>query len=181
MTWESPFSTCTNDLKFPFPYTEPPPFPPLETCDLDPLPIRSPATPPAASPNTNGGKGKSHSQLSASSGSHFPWKNVAPYLSVFYGTGLGFLGKKMHLFVWGFLSDNPSIVVHLPVFFFPSLICLQWVLCHFQRRRLPCVQGEKKQDSPGMQPSRRPSGCPAKPVLFAGVFSKEFAPQQNLC
>lgn len=181
MTWESPFSPYTNDLKFPFPYTELPSFPPLETCDLEPLPIRNPATPPAASPNTKGGKGKSHSQLSASSGSHFPWKNVAPYLSVFYGTGLGFLGKKNAFICLGFPIRQPFYCSPPSCIFFPSLKCLQWVLCHFQRRRLPCVQGEKKQDSPGMQPSRRPSGCPAKPVLFAGAFSKEFAPQQNLC
>lgn len=64
----------------------------------------------------------------------------------------GFPGEKMHLFVWGFLSDNPCIVVHLPVCFFPSLICMQWVLCPFQG--LPCGQGTKKQDSPGTQPSK---------------------------
>lgn len=183
MTWESPFSTCTNDLKFPFPYTEPPPFPPLETCDLDPLPIRSPATPPAASPNTKGGKGKSHSQLSASSGSHFPWKNVAPYLSVFYGTGLGFLGKKMHLFVWGFLSDNPSIVVHLPVFFFPSLICLQWVLCHSKDGGCLVSRGKRSRTALGCSPADDPLAaqqsqcflleCLAKSLLPSKIFAKE--------
>lgn len=72
----------------------------------------------------------------------------------------------MHLFVRGFLSDNPSIVVHLPVwFFFPSLIRLQWVLCHFQR--LPCVQGIKNQPRDAAQPMFFTAVIcsPAKPEL----------------
>lgn len=78
-------------------------------------------------------------------------------------------GKNAFICPWfpirqPFHCNPPSCI------FFPSLICLQWVLCHFQRQRLPCVQGEKKQGSPGMQLSRQPSGCPAKSMLFTGVI-----------
>lgn len=103
-------------------------------------------------------------------------KNVGPHLSVLCGPGLGFLGKST-LICWGFLSDSPSIVVHFPVYFSPSLICLQWLLCHFQRQRLPCVGEQKKnQASLGMQPSL---GCdsPAKPLVFPG----EMCSPANLC
>lgn len=76
-------------------------------------------------------------------------KNVGPHLSVLCGPGLGFLGKST-LICWGFLSDSPSIVVHFPVYFSPSLICLQWLLCHFQRQRLPCVGEQKKKPKPAL-------------------------------
>lgn len=40
MTWESPFSPCTNDLKFPFPYAGPltRDFPPLRRRPVIPCP-----------------------------------------------------------------------------------------------------------------------------------------------
>lgn len=157
MTWDSPFCPCTNHFKFPFSYSETPAW------DFPPLSWRPVALNPCLaeillllqqSLHTQKGEKKSHSQLSASSGSHFPWKNVAPYLSVFYGTGLGFLGKKRAFICLRFPIRQPFYCSPPSCTFFLCLICLQQVLCHFQRCRLPCVQGEKQQDSPGMQPSR---------------------------
>lgn len=81
----------------------------------------------------------------------------------------GFPGEKMHLFVWGFLSDNPSIVVHLPVFFFPSPIWLRWVLCHFQRRRLLCVRGRSSSRALGCSPGAEPPAAQQSPPLLAGA------------
>lgn len=102
------------------------PSPPLENSDLSLCPSDNPATPPAASLNTKRGGKKNPTpsyqllQAAVSLG-----KKCDPTSFSWLWYCFGFPGEKMHLFVWGFLSDNASIVVHLPVwwgcfFFFLS-------------------------------------------------------------
>lgn len=110
MIWDSPFSPYTNDLKFPFPPSEP------LAWDFPLLPWRAVTCASAhqiscyssssLSKYKEGGK-KSHSQLSASSGSCFPWKKCDPTSFSGLGTGLGFLGKKTAFICLGFPIRQP--------------------------------------------------------------------------
>lgn len=83
MIWDSPFSPCTNCLKFPFPPSEP------LVWDFPVLPWRAVTCPSAhqisccsssslSKHKEEGENRKSHSQLSASSGSCFPRKKCDP-------------------------------------------------------------------------------------------------------
>lgn len=95
--WDSPFSPYTNDLKFPFPPSEPLawdfPLLPWRTVTCASAHQISCYSSSSLSKHKEGEKNPTPSyqllQAAVSLG-----KNVTPHLSVGYGTGLGFLGKN---------------------------------------------------------------------------------------